>query len=204
MPATPAATVNPPGFFNMSAIRKFSVSDYNRMIASGVLTDEDPVELLEGYLVLKMPRDPAHDHAVDELAEYLFRTVPVGWFVKGQTAVRLPESQPEPDVAVVRGQRAAFRGRHAGPADIAFIAEVANTSLNRDRDDKGRIYARERIPVYWVVNVVDRLVEVYTDPTGPTAQPRYQQRYDYPEPTTVPVVLDGITIGAVTVADLMS
>jgi Uma2 family endonuclease len=104
---------------------------------------------------------------------------------------------------VIRGPRARNRGHHPFAADVGLVIEVSGSSLPIDRGDKARIYARAGIPVYWVVNVVDKIVEVFTQPSGPTDAPAYAQRDDYPVGTAVPVVLDGNTVGSIPVADIM-
>ena len=114
--------------------------------------------------------------------------------------VVLPDSQPEPDFAVVRGDETAYLARHPGAADTGLVIEVADTSLLRDQRDKARIYARGGIPVYWIINPVDRRIEVYSRPTGPTAAPEYQT---YQPPDHVPLVLDGVQVAAVPAADLL-
>jgi Uma2 family endonuclease len=83
------------------------------------------------------------------------------------------------------------------------VIEVSNTSLDTDREDKSRIYARAGLPVYWIVNVVDRQVEVYEQPSGPTADPGYATRTDYKPGDSVPLVLDGNTVGTIPAADLL-
>jgi Uma2 family endonuclease len=162
---------------------------------------EEPYELLEGNLVHKMSRGTPHDAALQALFERLLRVLPAGGDVRGQSAVTLTGNS-EPDLAVVRGDENTYRTRHPGPADIGLLVEVADSSLLIDRHDKGRIYARERIPVYWVMNVVDKVVEVYTQPGGPAENPAYTRRDDYPVGTAVPVVLDGATVGTLAVADV--
>ena len=205
-PAT-AAPPSQPYYLSRVGFRKFTLAEYHRMIENGVLTDGEPYELLEGNLVLKLSRGNAHDSALQALADQFYRVVfagPAGWGVRGQSAVTLPPgSEPEPDLAVVRGNAAAFRDHHPEPSEIGLLVEVADSSLLDDRHDKGRIYARAGVPVYWVVNVVDKLIEVYTQPSGPTAAPAYARRDDYPPGAVVPVVLDGATVGTVAVADVV-
>ena len=75
-------------------------------------------------------------------------------------------NEPEPDLCVVRGESDDYTDRHPGPGDIALIVEVAESSLSRDRGEKGENYGRAGIPVYWIVNLVDRRLEVYSNPTG--------------------------------------
>ncbi len=136
--------------------------------------------------------------------------VPTGWRVRSQGTARLSESRPEPDVALARGDRRTFANRHPEPADFGLVVEVSDSSLARDEQDKTRIYARDSIPVYWVVNLVDRRVEVFTDPTGPDVpagaadpDPHYRSRQDYPAGTSVPVTLDGVGVGAIPVDELL-
>lgn len=80
---------------------------------------------------------------------------------------------------------------------------MSDSSLDRDQQEKAYIYARDGIPVYWIVNLIDRRVEVYTDPTGPADLPQYRTRQDYPPGAAVPVVLDGVTVGTVPVEELL-
>lgn len=203
--STPATTAAPQRhYLSQTTFRKFTLAEYHKLIELGVLMDGEPYELLEGNLVHKMSRGSPHDSALQALFKRLLRVLPAGWDVRGQSAVTLTgNSEPEPDLAVVRGDENTYRTRHPGPADIGLLAEVSDSSLFIDRDDKGSIYARERIPVYWVVNVVDKVIEVYTQPGGPAENPAYTKRDDYPVGTAVPVVLDGNAVGTIAVADVM-
>jgi Uma2 family endonuclease len=80
---------------------------------------------------------------------------------------------------------------------------VSDTTLTHDQTVKQRIYARARIPIYWIVNLRDRQVEVYTDPSGPTSSPRYRHKQIYEEDQSVPLVLDGKKVGSIAVRDLL-
>ncbi len=192
-----------PTFKADAAFRTISGDEYDHLVRTGVLTKQDKVELLEGYMVLKMPTNPPHDNATNVLTELLVRLVPNGWVVRGQATAKLSVSRPEPDVAVARGDRRTYFTRHPGPADFGLVVEVSDSSLDRDQLDKTRIYARDRIPVYWVVNLVDRRVEVYTNPNGPGDNPRYHTLDVYGPGKLVPVVLDGVTVGTIPVDELM-
>ena len=183
----------------MPEFYRFSVDQYHRMIESRILGEDDPIELLEGYLVVKMPHSPEHDFALTALVELLGPMKPPGFTLRGQCAATIQQSEPEPDVAIARGDRTLYRHRHPGPADTALVIEVSAASLARDRGDKARIYAQAGIPVYWVVNVDDKQIEVYTQPNGSG----YAQSDVYPVGADVPVVLDGTAVGAIAVADLM-
>ena len=198
-----AITTGMPAFGGNAAFRRFSVADYERMTAVGILSEEDEVELLEGLVVLKMSRNAPHDGAID-LAHGAFRdAVPGGWWIRIQQTLKLDDSIPEPDVLVVRGGRRSFVGRHPGAGDVGIVVEIAESSLKLDRQDKCRIYGRAGLPVYWIVNLVDRQVEVYTQPTGPCADPDYATRVDYKPGRRVPVVLDGTAVADLDAADLL-
>jgi Uma2 family endonuclease len=198
-----AATATPATYGLDAAIATFSVARYQRMIEAGILTAEDKVELLENYVVLKMPRNPPHDGTIDLLKAVLPGHVPAGWLLRIQQTVVLSDSQPEPDFAVVRGNPRSYLARHPTAADAGLVVEVADSSLLRDQRDKTRIYARAGVPVYWIVNLVDRRIEVYTQPTGPTAVPAYQSFQTYQPGDAVPLVLDGVVVAAVPAADLL-
>ena len=83
----------------------------------------------------------------------------------------MDDSEPEPDATVVSGTPRDYTYRHPVPTDISLIVEVADSSLQRDRQQKRRIYARNGIPIYWIVNVVDRVIEVHSSPSGPDRRP---------------------------------
>ncbi len=201
-PTTPTSPPVP-GFLGMSTFHRLTVDQYHDMIRNGILTENDAVELLEGYLVTKMPRSPEHDYTISALSDELLRLVPRTFALRGQCAATIQDSEPEPDLVIARGDRALYRHRHPGPADTVLVIEVSASSLHHDRTDKGRIYARAGIPVYWVVNVADKVIEVYTQPSGPCETPAYARRDDYAVGAAVPVVLDGATVGTIPVAEVL-
>ena len=182
---------------------RLNVKQYHDMIRTGILMDGDPVELLEGLLVKKMAKNPPHCLSCGLTHDALQALLPTGWHLKTQGAVTTKDSEPEPDIAAVRGARRQYAQRHPGPKDVALSVEVSDTSLRRDRTKKKRIYARARVPVYWIINLADRQIEVYTDPTGPTKKPDYRQRQDYGPDDQVPVILDGQEVGRLVVRDLL-
>jgi Uma2 family endonuclease len=130
-------------------------------------------------------------------------TIPSGWRVRNHAAVVLSDSQPEPDLAIVRGTARSYLTRHPSTADVGLLVEVADSSLLRDQRDKTRIYARGNIAVYWIVNLVDRRIEVYSQPSGPTAVPAYGSFQVYQPGDVIPLVLDGRTVGTLQVDDLL-
>jgi Uma2 family endonuclease len=201
MMSTQAATLPIQG--TMAGFRRFSVAEYHKLIESGILTEDDNLELLEGYLVHKMSRNPPHDATIQRLMKRLFQRLPPGWDLRVQSAVTLPESEPEPDLAVVRGDENAYVARHPSGADVGLLIEVSDSTLPADRIDKCRIYARAGIVCYWIVNLGDRQIEVYTAPSGPTADPAYGKRADYRIGDQVPLVLDGTPVALLAVQDLL-
>lgn len=187
----------------MSGIRQFTVDEYHRLIASGILTDEDRVELLEGYVVAKMPCTPPHTVAIQRLNKRLARLNLAGWEVRSQSAITLQDSEPEPDVVLARGDDDTFADRHPDPAELGVLIEVAESSLKRDRQDKSRIYAGANIAVYWIVNLIDSQIEVYTKPTGAGAAAAYSTRTDYRCGDGVSLVLDGVEVTRIAVSDIL-
>lgn len=192
-----------PTFFADASVARFSVDWYDRLIADGHLTPDDKVELLENYVVQKMAGNPPHDSTISFVHEVLNDAIPNGWCVRGQLTVALPDSRPEPDLAVCRGRLRDYSTRHPGPADVGLVAEVANTSLLRDQRDKARIYARGGIACYWIVNLDERRVEVHTQPSGPCDSPAYASVVNYLPGDAVPLVLDGTQVATIPVADLL-
>jgi Uma2 family endonuclease len=199
------ATVSPSTRYQVPAlpVRRFTVAEYHRLIEDGYFASDERFELIDGWIVAKMPRDPIHD-AVVEIADELLRSrVPAGWRVRVQCAITTADSEPEPDLVIVRGRPQDHVRRHPGPADLALLVEVANTTLQYDRTFKGSTYARAGIREYWIVNLVDLRVEVYTDPSGPDTAPAYRRRQDYQLGQSIPLTIDGASVADVPVSDLI-
>ena len=129
-------------------IWRLSVSQYHQMIRTGILTADDPVELLAGWLFYRTPKNPPHRIATRLAQDSLEAVVPAGWYVDSQEPITLGDSEPEPDVMVVRGETRQYKDRHPGPEDVFLVVEVADTTIERDRGVKRRMYARSGIPVY--------------------------------------------------------
>jgi Uma2 family endonuclease len=174
------------------------------MFDTGILTEDDRVELLDGFIMQQHPRGPEHDYTLTVLSDRLHSLVPDSTAVSSRCALILPTSVPEPDFVLARGGLESYRHRHPNASDTSSLIEVSASSLVRDRTDKARIYARAGVPVYWVVNVIDKVIEVYTQPSGPTQSPAYGKRDDYSVGTSVPVVLDGQIVGSIAVSEVMS
>jgi len=179
------------------------VHQYHEMIRTGILTDDDPVEFLEGLLVLKMPKNPPHRISTQVTRDVLGRLVPKGWYVDDQEPITTKDSEPEPDIAVIQGERRDYSGRHPYADEVALVVEVADTTLERDRTSKKRLYARSGIEIYWIINLVDRVIEVYTQPLSNAEEPDYQERRDYSPSEKIPVFIKNQVIAEIVVQELL-
>jgi Uma2 family endonuclease len=186
-----------------AAFYQLSVDKYHQMIDAGILEEGEKVELLEGYLVPKMTIHPPHATALQRVRKRIEARVPAGWDTRIGQPITLLDSEPEPDVAVARGDEATYDRRHPGPSDLGVVIEVAHSSLTLDRVHMARIYARAGIVEYWIVNLIDRQIEVYTQPSGPTAAPAYGHRQDHRPGDSVPLVLDGVPVGQIAVSEVL-
>jgi len=201
-PDGPAVDRAPPAVPS-DPIWRFSVREYHDMIRAGILAEDAPVELLDGWLVPKMTKSPPHSAATRRVRKALDRIVPDGWSVDAQEPITLSESEPEPDVVVVRSDDREYADGHPGPKDVALVVEVADASLQRDRTSKKRLYAQAGIPGYWIVNLVERCVEVFTDPSGPADQPDYHQHRSFSKSEEVPLVVDGREVGRIAASAML-
>ncbi len=199
----PRLSTPPPSYLGRTLYPRVTIAEYHQMIKDGVFVDGDPVELLEGYLVQKMSHNTPHGLAVQKLTKRLVRLAPPGWEPRCQLPITLPDSEPEPDGVLVRGDEPTFAAHHPLPTEIGLVIEIADSSLQSDRRDKGRIYARAGIPVYWVINVADRQIEVYSDPDTAADPPAYRIRTDYRPGDQLPITLDGNQVGTIAVNELL-
>lgn len=118
-----------------------------------------------------MTVSPGHVWCVEALEELNPRLKRLGCHMRNQKPITLPpDNEPEADGAIIRGGRDEYRGRHPAAQDVVCVVEVADASLRRDRNVKQQIYADASIPAYMIVNLLDRLVEVYTQPLKGTGR----------------------------------
>lgn len=120
-----------------------------------------------------------------------------------QEPITTTDSEPEPDLSVVRGSPRDYFLHHPRPEDVTLVVEVSDTTLVQDRNIKRRLYAAAAIPVYWLVNLPDNQIEVYTHPFTNVSGPDYGQRHTYGLNDAVPVTIADNTPGEVAVADLL-
>jgi hypothetical protein len=197
--AAPAPLVKPPA--PAGTPYRFSVKQYDRMIELGILGPDDRAELIEGVIRTKMSRNPPHDGTLGIINTRLVRLLPDEWVLRNQSAVALARSEPEPDFAVVPGPDEKYLKRHPRAADVVLVIEVADSTRMSDRRYKGMLYAQAKIPEFWLVNLVEGCVEVYSQPKGGKS-PAYSERRDYRKGESVPLILEGKELARLSVSDL--
>ena len=184
----------------MSTITKrLSVAQYEAMVESGILPEDAPFELIEGKLVAKMAPSPPHSVVTGWCLDALDALLPEGWHTRQEQPVSIPRrrSEPEPDVAVVRGVRGDYLERHPGPEDLALVIEVARPA--REGPGSARVYGKAGIPAYWIVNVKGRQLEVYAHPVAG----KYTTSVVLADTDTVELVIEGQVVGTIAVASLL-
>ncbi len=150
--------------------RRFTRAEYERLIDLGVFQPGEEIELIGGELMVAEPQGAPHYTAIRKTAKALEAAFGPGWEVRTEGPIGLDdESEPEPDVAVVPGAPDDYARAH--PSRPALTVEVAESSLALDRQRKGSLYARAGLPDYWVLNLVDRVLEVYREPAPDSAAP---------------------------------
>jgi Uma2 family endonuclease len=185
----------------MSTITKpITVSQYKRMIEDGRIGEDERVELIEGRLVAKMTKKPDHSTSSENTWRQIHALLPVGWHVRIEKPVCIPnrDSMPEPDISVARGSSKDYASRDPEAKDVALVVEISRSSLADDRA-LATTYGAGGILVYWIVNLVDRQVELYAEP----AAGRYQVVAIHDEASSVDLVIDDQQLGRIAVADLL-
>ena len=161
--------------------------------------DDSRVELIDGYITRREEMKPRHVVVTERMRRRLEPILPVGWFLREDKPILLSDwTEPRPDFAVVRGDFEMYEERHPEPHEVAMAIEVSNTTRFKDRGKKWNVYAQARIAAYWIVDVVNGQIEVYTNPA--------EEGYDgllYQRGESVPVVIDGNVIGQIAVTDIL-
>jgi Uma2 family endonuclease len=188
------------------ALLPLSVAQFHQMLEAGILTDGEPVELIEGMLVRKdrgvagrgqMVHGPHHALVVARLQRLSAQVERFGCHARSQLPITLSDvDEPEPDLAIVSGAPDDYADRHPGPDEVIAVVEVADSSLVFDRTTKQRLYASAGIGTYWIVNLSDDCLEVLESPDR--EERRYTRRRDIGREATAHLVLAGgvLEIGA--------
>ena len=201
--STVTVPLPPRAVYTTEPVYRFTVAQWHDMIARGTLTADDPVELVEGVAVFKMPKNKPHIAAGRRLRRAVEMALPDGYFFDGEQPIALSDGEPEPDGMIVRGTIEEFDDRKVSPADVVLAIEIADSTLDSDRGSKLRSYARANVGCYWIVNLVDRQIERYTDPDAATPVPRYRAIEVFRPGDAVPLVLDGHPMVSVLVTDVL-
>ena len=170
-------------------LKRWTREQYDTMVAQGILGPESHVQLLDGEIIQMAPQRPLHSTAIRLVADALRGILPPGYHVREQAPLAAAEdSEPEPDVAVVRGAIRDYTSRH--PTTAVLVVEVSDASLEFDRSRKQAVYARAAVPEYWILDLADRL-EVCRDPDPGAGVYRRRQVLtpaDEVTPTSFPAV----------------
>jgi Uma2 family endonuclease len=185
----------------MEQRHRITVAEYHQMADAGVFGYEHRVELLEGVIVDKMTKYPPHNLACDLVQHLLGRLVPPGYFVSMATSLTIEgrDGEPEPDAMVLRGQLRDYAGRPRTPADAALVVEVAESSYRIDRVTKWAMYAASGVPVYWIIDLNRKRLEVHTEPRDSG----YSRIALLDPADEVPLTLDGREVARFVVRDIL-
>jgi Uma2 family endonuclease len=158
-------------------LRQITVEEYDQMIENGVFDENDLVELLNGAIVEKMPKGKKHSAATDRIAKFFDRNFGEFIFVRNQNPIWLDEfSEPEPDIVLAVPKADEYENSHPTPDEIYLIMEVSDSTLGYDRETKGAAYARAGIRQYLVLNVREKLLEDYREPSADGFQSKQTYR----------------------------
>jgi Uma2 family endonuclease len=194
--------------------KTWTTAEYERLVELGFVDESTRAYLWEGEIYQPMTINPAHRNAVGNLVDLLkARFQRAAWTVDQDASLDQEDgTKPEPDVMVLFGPRASYRHRKITVADVVLLVEVSDTTYDRDRGVRLRKNAQTGVPLYWVVNILERRVEVYTNPgVGPDNASSYLNRTDYGLGSVIPLrvnragvetVFEGIPVDEILVDSL--
>ncbi len=142
---------------------KWSIAEWHELVNSGILEGK-PVELLEGEIIEMSPEGIEHSYTNQSIADYLRELFPGQAYIRDAHPITLDNSEPEPDIAIVRLPKDIYRQHHPYPQDIYWLIEISNKTLKKDLEQKIITYARNGIPEYWVIDLVNQKLLVHTQP----------------------------------------
>jgi Uma2 family endonuclease len=181
---------------------RFSVDDFYRMVDLDFFPDEARVGLWEGQVYEEMAKKHPHSFSWAALNAAVTPILPPGWSIWAECTITLsPDKAPLPDLLVLRGNVRDLRDRRPSAADVGLLVEVADGSLKIDTGAKLAAYARAAIPVYWVVNLKDGVIQVYESPVP--EEGRFASVARYGPGDLVPLKLDGTQVAMIAASDIL-
>jgi Uma2 family endonuclease len=186
-------------------LHRFTVEEYRALPAAGLLAPDARVELLEGVIVDMTPIGPEHCFSVGQLMEWLMRLAGKGWHVRCQQPISDGNSEPQPDVTVVRGVARDYIDHHPGAGEVGLVLEVADSSLAIERGVKLRVYAAAGIPEYWIVHLAKRQIEVLRDPYPAKGRKPagFRESFVVNRRGKLTLTLNSVPLGQIKVIDVM-
>jgi Uma2 family endonuclease len=163
-------------------MRQIELEEYQTLIEQGYFQPDERVELINGYLVTMSPINPPHAATLSRLATIFTIRLKGRAIVRAQSPIVLPElkSQPEPDVVLAELREDGYDRSHPTPEEILLVVEISDSTLKYDREDKKFQYAAAGIPEYWIINLLDFVLEVYREPfIGETGEVDYRSKMVY-------------------------
>ena len=157
----------------MKTLYKWTIADYHQIIESGVL-DGKSVELLEGEIVTVSPEKPIHSSKIDSIADYLREALQGIAKVREAHPITLDNSEPEPDIAIVKFDNNNYSQRHPYTSDIYWLIEISNRTLTKYLEEKSVTYARNGVSEYWVIDLVNNKLWLFTNPQNNGYQNRQE------------------------------
>ncbi len=159
MPLSPLSAASP------TRPKRFTVEDYHRLVELGFLREDDPIELIRGELIEMAARGTAHETCITRLIRILVPLVGDQAMLRCQSPIRIAfDGEPEPDFSIVQNREDDYATAHPTAEETLLVIEVADSSLDYDRTVKLSLYAEAKIPLYWLFNLPDRCLEVYSEP----------------------------------------
>ncbi|BAU14014.1 hypothetical protein LEP3755_45580 [Leptolyngbya sp. NIES-3755] len=150
---------------NLPTLKRFTIEEYHRLTELGFFQEDDRVELIRGQLIHMAAKGTAHSVCSTELNRHLTRLIGDRAILRGQEPITLPnDGEPEPDFAIVQNRSDRYLTAHPSPEDVLLLIEISDSSLNYDQGTKLELYAEDGIQHYWIFNLVDLVLEMYSEP----------------------------------------